>query len=49
MPKKTVNPSQSLKIPKLILLSSKYITYISPKKATFFAAKLFIFPKKIKI
>ena len=41
MPKKTLNPKQSLKIPKLILQFSKIIASISPKLSILFAAKLF--------
>ncbi len=46
MPKKTNNHSLSLKIPKLILQSSKFISYISPKLTILFAAKLFTIPTK---
>ena len=49
MPKKTLNPKQSLKIPKLILQVSKIITFISPKLTTLFVAKLFSTPIKHKI
>jgi pimeloyl-ACP methyl ester carboxylesterase len=49
MPKKSPNHKQSLKIPKLILQVSKLITFISPKLATQFAAKLFATPTKHKI
>ncbi len=49
MPKKALNHKQSLKIPKLILQVSKFITFISPKLATLFAAKLFSTPIKHKI
>ncbi|MCI4443625.1 MAG: alpha/beta hydrolase [Lentimicrobium sp.] len=49
MPKKAPNHNQSLKIPKLILQVSKFITFISPKLATLFAAKLFSTPIKHKI
>jgi pimeloyl-ACP methyl ester carboxylesterase len=38
-----------LKIPKIILLSSKIIAYFSPKLVTLFAAKLFTSPIKHKI
>ena len=38
-----------MKIPKIILLSSKIIAYFSPKLVTFFAAKLFTSPIKHKI
>ncbi len=46
MPKKTTNQPQSFKIPKLIRLSSKFISFISPKLITFFMAKLFTTPTK---
>ncbi|MDD5150120.1 MAG: alpha/beta hydrolase [Flavobacterium sp.] len=46
MPKNTPNHIQSLKIPKIILQSSKFISFISPKLATLFAAKLFTSPIK---
>lgn len=49
MPKKAPNHKQSLKIPKLILQVSKFITFISPKLATLFAAKIFSTPIKHKI
>ena len=49
MPKKTPNHKQSLKIPKLILQVSKLITFISPKLATLFVARLFSTPIKHKI
>jgi pimeloyl-ACP methyl ester carboxylesterase len=49
MTKKTSIHTQSLKIPKIILLTSKLIAFISPKLATRFAAKLFITPIKYKI
>ena len=49
MTKKTSNHTQSLKIPKIILLSSKVIAYFSPKLVTLFAAKLFTSPIKHKI
>lgn len=49
MTKKTTKPTQSLKIPKLILSTSKFIAFISPKLVTLFAAKLFITPIKHKI
>lgn len=49
MTKNTSNHTQSLKIPKLILQSSKLITFFSPKLATLFAAKLFTSPIKHKI
>jgi pimeloyl-ACP methyl ester carboxylesterase len=49
MPKNKPNHRQSLKIPKLILQFSKFISFISPKLATLFAAKLFTTPIKHKI
>ena len=49
MTKKTYNHTQSLKIPKIILLTSKLISFISPKLITLFAAKLFTTPIKHKI
>jgi len=49
MTKKTSNNTQSLKIPKLIVVSSKIIAYFSTKLVTLFAAKLFTTPIKHKI
>lgn len=49
MTNKTSNHTQSLKIPKLILVSSKIIAYFSTKLVTLFAAKLFTTPIKHKI
>jgi len=49
MTKKTSNHTQSLKIPKIILLSGKLIAYFSTKLVTLFAAKLFTSPIKHKI
>lgn len=49
MTKKTSIHIQSLKIPKIILLTSKLISFISPKLITLFAAKLFTTPIKHKI
>ena len=49
MTKKSSNDTQSLKIPKIILLTSKLISFISPKLITLFAAKLFTTPIKHKI
>jgi pimeloyl-ACP methyl ester carboxylesterase len=49
MTKKSSNHNQSLKIPKIILLTSKLISFISPKLLTIFAAKLFTTPIKHKI
>lgn len=49
MAKKTSIHTQSLKIPKLILLSSKFISFISPKLTVLYAAKLFTTPIKHKV
>lgn len=49
MTKKSSNHTQLLKIPKIILLTSKLISFISPKLLTLFAAKLFTTPIKHKI
>jgi pimeloyl-ACP methyl ester carboxylesterase len=49
MTKKSSNHTQLLKIPKIILLTSKLISFISPKLITLFAAKLFTTPIKHKI
>lgn len=49
MSKNSSNHTQSLKIPKLILQSSKFIAFFSPKLVTLFAAKLFTSPIKHKI
>lgn len=49
MTKNTSIHTQSLKIPKFILLSSKFISFISPKLTILYAAKLFTTPIKHKI
>lgn len=49
MTKKTSIQAQTLKIPKVILLSAKLLEVISPKLVTLFAAKLFTTPIKHKI
>lgn len=49
MAKKATNPTQSLKIPQIIILSSKILAFISPKLVTSFAAKLFTTPTKHKV
>jgi pimeloyl-ACP methyl ester carboxylesterase len=49
MTKNTSIHTQSLKIPKFIMLSSKFISFISPKLTILFAAKLFTTPIKHKI
>src|SRR3970040_3124889 len=49
MTKKTSIHTQSLKIPRFIILTSKFFSIISPKLVTLFAAKLFTTPIKHKI
>ena len=49
MTKKAVIPTQSLQIPKPILITAKFLEAISPKLAILFAAKLFVTPIKYKI
>jgi pimeloyl-ACP methyl ester carboxylesterase len=49
MTKKASIHTQSLKIPKIILLTSQLISFISPKLITLFAVKLFTTPIKHKI
>lgn len=49
MTKKTSKHTESLKIPELILQTSKFIAYFSSKLVTLFAAKLFTSPLKHKI
>lgn len=49
MTKKVVIPTQSLQIPKPILITAKFLEAISPKLAMLFAAKLFVRPIKHKI
>jgi pimeloyl-ACP methyl ester carboxylesterase len=49
MTKKTKNSSQTLKIPKIILFTSKFLSFISTKLAVQFAARLFTSPIKHKI
>ncbi|OMQ09197.1 alpha/beta fold hydrolase [[Flexibacter] sp. ATCC 35103] len=49
MAKKTTNPTQSLKIPSIIILYSKVLAFISVKLATSFAVKLFTTPIKHKV
>jgi pimeloyl-ACP methyl ester carboxylesterase len=49
MTKKTSIHTQSLKIPRFIILTSKFFSFISPKLVTLFAAKLFTTPLKHKI
>jgi pimeloyl-ACP methyl ester carboxylesterase len=49
MTKKTVNNTKPLKIPKIIILSSKFIAFLSTKWVTIYASKLFTTPIKHKI
>lgn len=49
MAKKSSIHTQSLKIPRFIVLTSKFFSVISPKLVTLFAAKLFTTPIKHKI
>ncbi|MGO4770579.1 alpha/beta hydrolase [Flavobacterium sp. W22_SRS_FK3] len=49
MTKKTHNPTQSLKIPQFIRITSKLCAFISPKLATTYAARLFTTPIKHKV
>ncbi|HLA55709.1 MAG TPA: alpha/beta hydrolase [Flavobacterium sp.] len=49
MAKNSVKATQSLKIPKLILSTGKFLQFISPKLAALFAARLFTTPLKYKI
>ncbi len=49
MPKKSAPELQTLKIPKPIRLTSKFLQAISPRLATRFAARLFVTPIKHKI
>lgn len=49
MAKKTINPTKSLKIPTIIILSAKLCAFISTKLVTRFAAKIFTTPIKHKV
>lgn len=49
MTKKETNPTKSLKIPQVIILSAKICAFISTKLATSYAAKLFTTPVRHKI
>ncbi|MBF4490904.1 alpha/beta hydrolase [Flavobacterium sp. JLP] len=49
MTKKTTNPTQSLKIPQFIILSSRICTFISTKLGTKYAGRLFTTPIKHKV
>lgn len=49
MAKNTINPTKSLKIPTIIILSAKLCALISTKLVTLFAAKIFTTPIKHKV
>ncbi|MBB4804087.1 pimeloyl-ACP methyl ester carboxylesterase [Flavobacterium nitrogenifigens] len=49
MAKKTTNPTKSLKIPAIIIISAKICAFISTKLVTRFAAKIFTTPIKHKV
>ncbi|MCV9926792.1 alpha/beta hydrolase [Flavobacterium sp. LS1R49] len=49
MTKKTSNPTQSLKVPRFIILTGKLLAFISPKLVTLYATKLFTTPIKHKV
>jgi pimeloyl-ACP methyl ester carboxylesterase len=49
MTKNTSNHTKPLKIPKIIILSSKFIAFLSTKWVTIYASKLFTTPIKHKI
>ncbi|KRD10630.1 alpha/beta hydrolase [Flavobacterium sp. Root901] len=49
MAKKAINPTKSLKIPQIIIISAKIFSYISSKLVTKFAARIFTTPIKHKI
>ncbi|MDR6844290.1 alpha/beta hydrolase [Flavobacterium granuli] len=49
MTKKITNHTKPLKIPKIIILSSKFIAFLSTKWITIYASKLFTTPIKHKI
>lgn len=49
MTKNTTNHTKPLKIPKIIILSSKFIAFLSTKWVTIYASKLFTTPIKHKI
>ncbi|MCD9573813.1 alpha/beta hydrolase [Flavobacterium soyae] len=49
MAKKAINPTKSLKIPQIIILSAKICAFVSTKLATKFAARLFTTPIKHKV
>ncbi|WP_264554330.1 alpha/beta hydrolase [Flavobacterium sp. N503310] len=49
MAKKAINPTKSLKIPQIIILSAKICAFVSTKLATKFAARIFTTPIKHKV
>lgn len=49
MAKKATNPTKSLKIPKIIIISAKICAFISTNLVTKFAAKIFTTPIKHKV
>ncbi|KRB53478.1 alpha/beta hydrolase [Flavobacterium sp. Root186] len=49
MTKKAINPTKSLEIPQIIILSAKICVFVSTKLATKFAARLFTTPIKHKV
>ncbi|SHH57467.1 alpha/beta hydrolase [Flavobacterium defluvii] len=49
MAKKAINPTKSLKIPQIIILSAKFCAFVSTKLATKFAARIFTTPIKHKV
>lgn len=49
MVKKAINPTKSLKIPQIIIISAKICAFISTKLVTKFAARLFTSPIKHKV
>lgn len=49
MAKKAINPTKSLKIPTIIIISAKFCAFLSTKLVTKFAAKIFTTPIKHKV
>lgn len=49
MTKNSNKPEQSLKIPKLILITGKFLSFFSSKLTTLYAARLFMTPIKYKL
>ena len=49
MTKKAINPTKSLEIPQIIILSAKICAFVSTKLATKFVARLFTTPIKHKV